>query len=60
MALAATAKARPTMNDTFSPSPPITAIAIAMAPMLTAAILATQISSFSESRPERTMLDHTS
>ena len=60
MALAATANARPTMNETFRPSPPITAIAIAIAPIATAAIRATQTSSFSESWPLRTTFDQTS
>ncbi len=60
IALAATANARPTMNDTFRPSPPITAIEIAIAPIANAAIFATQTSSFSESVPRRTMFDHTS
>ena len=39
LALAAIAKARPTMNETFRPSPPITAIRIAMTPIAAAAIL---------------------
>ena len=60
LALAATANARPTMNETFSPSPPMIAMPIAIAPIATAAILATQTSSRSESRPWRTMFDHTS
>ena len=38
LALAATAKARPTMNETFRPAPPMTAIAIAIAPIATAAM----------------------
>ena len=60
LALAATAKARPTMNDTFRPAPPMTAMAIAIAPIATAAIFATQTSSFSESRPSRTTFDQMS
>ena len=60
LALAATANARPTMNETFRPAPPITATAIAMAPIATAAIFATHTSSFSESRPERTTFDQMS
>ena len=59
-ALAATAKARPTMNETFSPSPPMIAMRMAMAPIATAAIFATQTSSFSESLPLRTMFDQMS
>ena len=39
-ALAAIANARPTMNETFRPSPPITAMMIAIAPIDAAAILA--------------------
>src|SRR5919106_3283086 len=42
LALAATANARPTMNDTFRPEPPMIATSIAIAPMLSAAIRATQ------------------
>jgi hypothetical protein len=49
-ALAATAKARPTMNEMFSPSPPMIAIRIATAPIAPAATFATQTSS-SESLP---------
>ena len=60
LALAATANARPTMNETFSPAPPMTAIAMAIAPIATAAIFATQTSSFSESRPARTTFDQMS
>ena len=60
LALAATANARPTMNETFRPAPPITATAMAIAPMTTAAIFATQISSFSESLPSRTTFDQMS
>ena len=60
MALAAMAKASPTMNDTFRPSPPITAMAIAMTPITAAAILATQTSSFSVSWCLRMMLDQMS
>ena len=59
-ALAAIANARPTMNETFRPSPPITAIAIAIRPIDAAAMRATTTSSFSESRPLRTMLDQMS
>jgi hypothetical protein len=60
IALAATANARPTMNDTLRPAPPMTAIPMATAPIETAAIFATQTSSFSESSPLRTMFDQTS
>jgi hypothetical protein len=60
LALAATANARPTMNDTFSPSPPSTAMPIAITPIATAASFATHTSSFSESRPWRTMFDQMS
>ena len=60
LALAATANARPTMNETFRPSPPMIAMAIASAPIATAASFATQTSSFSESRPRRTMFDQMS
>ena len=60
LALAATAKASPTMNDTFRPSPPMMAMRMASAPMASAAIFATQTSSFSESRPLRTTLDQMS
>jgi hypothetical protein len=60
LALAAIANASPTMNDTFSPSPPMTAIRIAIAPIAAAAIFATQTSSCSESRPLRTTLDQMS
>ena len=48
-ALAAIANARPTMNETFRPSPPIMATMIAMPPIEAAAICATPTSSFSES-----------
>ena len=44
-ALAATANASPTMNETFSPSPPMTAIAIAITPIEIAAMRATTTSS---------------
>ena len=40
-ALAATANARPTMNETFRPEPPITAMMIAITPIANAAIRAT-------------------
>ena len=40
-ALAATANASPTMNDTFSPAPPRIAMKIASAPIATAAMRAT-------------------
>ena len=60
LALAATAKARPTMNETFRPSPPRMAITIAIAPIENAAIRATWTSSCSESRPLRTMFDQMS
>ncbi len=49
LALAATANARPTMNETFRPSPPMIAMPIAIAPIENAAIFATQTSSRSES-----------
>jgi hypothetical protein len=48
-ALAATANARPTMNDTFRPEPPMMAMMIAITPMANAAIRATSTSSCSES-----------
>ena len=48
------------MNDTFRPSPPITAMRIASAPIDAAAIFATQTSSFSESSPLRMMFDQMS
>ena len=38
-ALAATANARPTMNETFRPEPPMTAMTIAITPIANAAIL---------------------
>ena len=60
LADAATAKARPTMNETFRPAPPRMATPMATAPMANAAILATQTSSRSESRPLRRMFDQTS
>jgi hypothetical protein len=60
LALAATANARPTMNETFRSAPPRIAIAIAIAPIDSAAIFATQTSSLSESCPRRTMFDQTS
>ena len=59
-ALAATANARPTMNETFSPSPPMIAMKIAIAPIDAAAIRATWTSSCSESLPLRTMFDQMS
>ena len=60
-ALAAIANARPTMNETFRPSPPITAIDDRDRRRSTAAaILATTTSSFSESWPLRMMLDQMS
>src|SRR3954469_13224831 len=40
-ALAATANARPTMNETFRPEPPITAMMIAITPIANAEIRAT-------------------
>ena len=60
LALAAIAKARPTMNDTFRPDPPMTAMMMAMMPMDAAATRATHTSSCSESRPLRMMLDQMS
>ena len=44
-ALAATANANPTMNETFRPSPPMIAIAIAIEPIDAAAMRATSTSS---------------
>ena len=59
-ALAATANARPTMNDTFRPEPPMMAMMIAITPMANAAIRATSTSSCSESLPLRTIEDQMS
>ena len=59
-ALAATANARPTMNETFRPEPPMTAMMIAMMPMANAAIRATSTSSCSESLRLRTIEDQMS
>ena len=59
-ALAATANARPTMNETFRPEPPMIAIAIAIAPIANAAIRATRTSSCSESWCLRTIEDQMS
>ena len=50
-ALAATAKASPTMYETFRSAPPMIAIAIEITPIESAAMRATLTSSFSESRP---------
>ncbi len=59
-ALAATANARPTMNETFRPEPPITAMMIAITPIANAAIRATRTSSCSDSWPLRTIEDQMS
>src|SRR6185312_15841903 len=60
LALAAMAKASPTMKETFRPSPPMMAMAMAMAPMVRAATLAAMTSSRSEFWPLRMMLDQMS
>ena len=57
---AATAKARPTMNETFRPEPPMTAMMIAITPMAKAAIRATLTSSCSDSLPLRMIEDQMS
>ena len=59
-ALAATANARPTMNETFRPEPPMTAMTIAITPIANAAIRATRTSSCSESWCLRTIEDQMS
>ena len=59
-ALAATANASPTMNETFRPSPPMIAMMIAIAPIDAAAMRATSTSSCSDSWPLRMTLDHRS
>ena len=59
-ALAATANARPTMNETFRPEPPMIAIVIAITPIANAAIRATRTSSCSESLCLRTIEDQMS
>ena len=58
--LEAKQNARPTSTETLNSAPPTSASAIASTPIAIAAIFATQTSSFSESRPLRTTLDHTS
>ena len=58
--LEAKQNARPTSTETLNSAPPTSASPIASTPIATAATLATQTSSFSESRPLRTTLDHTS
>ena len=59
-ALAATANASPTMNETFRPEPPMIAMTIAMMPIANAAIRATRTSSCSESWCLRTIEDQMS
>ena len=56
-ALAATAKARPTTNDTFSPSPARMETPIANRPMPMAAMRPTHTSCFSLSSPSLMMFE---
>ena len=58
--LEAKQNASPTSTEMLNSAPPTSARAIARTPITIAAILATQTSSFSESRPLRTTFDHTS